>query len=323
MKLKERVIESLCKFREGKYIILSQMIRDIDSELKHNLYAETSFLDDYSPRMSDRVKYVLEDRYEVNRCNQCSVPILDLKKKYCSCKCNNNSKETKDKFRNAYNNLSEEEKTKRNEKRTKTVNERYGGYTLESEILSPKVRKTMKKKYGVEYAFQSRQLKQKAVDTWIEKYGVDNPFKSEEVKDLIREVLKERYGVENSCYIDQEGRVKKATQTKIERGLVRPEEFLTEYQKYSKEVRRLTEKTYRKYKHVINPNSVKRVKSGREGYQLDHKYSIIEGFLNDVEPSVISSRYNLQMLKWEDNIVKSGHCHISLKELKRLIENEV
>jgi hypothetical protein len=65
------------------------------------------------------------------------------------------------------------------------------------------------------------------------------------------------------------------------------------------------------------------VTNGNTGYQLDHKYSIIEGFLNDVDAHIISSLHNLEMLEWTKNRDKGRRCSIKLNELKKLISDEI
>jgi hypothetical protein len=208
----------------------------------------------------------------------------------------------------------------RNKKRTETVNNKYGGYTLQSSELKNKMKSTMILRYGVEHSFHNQVIKQKALNTWIKKYGVDNPFKSEEIKEKIKEVLKEKYGVDNSANINTKIRIDNVMKTKIERGWVIPNEFLSDYQIYRKKVKKLTESTYKKYKNIINPNNLERVTNGKNGFQLDHKYSIVEGFLNNVESEIISHQCNLQMLEWYDNRVKSKKCHIDLEQLKNEIK---
>jgi hypothetical protein len=60
-------------------------------------------------------------------------------------------------------------------------------------------------------------------------------------------------------------------------------------------------------------------KQGRNGitggFQLDHIYSISDGFDNHVSPFVISHINNLRILAWEDNAVKSYSSHMTLEQL--------
>jgi len=321
MCLKNKIETTLCILKNGEYKILSQKLRVIDTSFINEIANYTRFLDEYNPKLVDRVRYILKSKDRINTCIHCSKPIIDLNKMFCSAKCNNNSEQTKNKFRENYQNLSETEKIVRNNKRTKTVNQKYGGYTLQSPELKKKMKSTMIQKYGVEHSFHSDTIKQKALNTWIKKYGVDNPFKSSNIKEKIKQVLKDRYGVDNSVNVNPEIRVNKGIKTKIERGWIIPEEFLSDYQIYRKKVKRLTETTYKRYKNIINPNNLERVTNGKNGFQLDHKYSIIEGFLNNVEPEIISHHLNLQMIEWSSNRAKSKRCDIDLEHLKNEIKS--
>jgi hypothetical protein len=90
------------------------------------------------------------------------------------------------------------------------------------------------------------------------------------------------------------------------------DEVMSRFYMYRQEVRYLTEKTYKEYKAIINPNNHARSKNG---WQLDHKYSIVKGFDNKIEPEIMASVTNLQILSALDNNKKSVRCDISIKEL--------
>lgn len=91
-------------------------------------------------------------------------------------------------------------------------------------------------------------------------------------------------------------------------------EEIYNYEEYKKQVQSLSNITYRKYKKIINPNNYKRG-HGENDYQLDHKFSIIEGFKQNVPVEVMSSLVNLELLKAFDNASKQGNCSITLEEL--------
>lgn len=316
MNLKTKLESTVCFIRNGEYKVLSQKLKKIDTDVLKKIFENTTFLDDLNPKLVDRVKYILQNRTTTLQCNHCSKSMLKLNGTFCSTKCNNNSEQTKSKFRDAYMSLTESEKLIRNEKRKDTFNAKYGGYTFEVPQLRQKVKTTMVEKYGVEHSFHNAAIKQKAVNTWLSAYGTDNPRKASEIKEKIKSVLQNRYGVSNASLVDSDSRVAKIQKTKIERGWIIPDELLSDYQLYRKAVRRLTEKTYKEYKDTINPARLERVTNGKNGYQLDHKYSVLEGFLNDVDPKLISHRYNLQMLPWNENRQKSKKCSITLEQLK-------
>ena len=94
-------------------------------------------------------------------------------------------------------------------------------------------------------------------------------------------------------------------------------EDLEKYYEYKKVVNSLTNKTYRKYKLIINPNNYKRGHKPNE-YQLDHKFSILQGFKENISPEIISSYINLEMLTVYENATKQDKCSITKEQLMEL-----
>lgn len=82
-----------------------------------------------------------------------------------------------------------------------------------------------------------------------------------------------------------------------------PDHLLPAWEAYRRTVRKLSEQTYRKYKLEINPLNLKR-SLGTDGFHLDHKHSIIEGFEKGIAPEVLADKSNLQMLPGIENISK-------------------
>jgi len=325
MNLCKEIQETLCFYKNGKYNVSSRKLVNIDKNLLENIIQTTHFLNGNNPKIIDRIRYILQGKTCINTCLNCQTPIIDINKTFCSAKCNNNSEQTKNKFREKYNNLSTDQKIERKNKTANTFNIKYGGYTLQSPELRKKVKTTLIKKYGVDHPVKNDSIKRKIINTWLTKYGVDNPFKAQIIKEKIKDILIEKYGVENPGQIYDEHKNEKRKKTKIERGLIIPDEFLSDYKIYFKKVKKITETTYKKYKNIINPYNYERVVNGKKGFQLDHIYSIFEGFLNKVEPEIMGHIENLQMIKWEDNRFKSKKCSIDLIELKnriKLYENE-
>jgi len=56
-------------------------------------------------------------------------------------------------------------------------------------------------------------------------------------------------------------------------------------------------------------------KRGRTNYHLDHKYSITEGFKNNVPPKVIGHIANLEFLPHKVNESKGTKCSVTLEKL--------
>lgn len=89
-------------------------------------------------------------------------------------------------------------------------------------------------------------------------------------------------------------------------------EDLLKYMNYAKKVRSLTKATYKKYKDIINPNNYK---IGKDLYHIDHKYSIFEGFKNNIPPEILSAKENLEPILGSKNCSKQSKCSITKNEL--------
>jgi len=87
---------------------------------------------------------------------------------------------------------------------------------------------------------------------------------------------------------------------------------LKEFTNYRQDVTQITRNIFYKYYYQINPKNLKRSKYK---YHLDHIYSVMDGFKNNVPTKVISNPYNLQMLWWSDNISKSDRSDQTKQEL--------
>jgi hypothetical protein len=87
---------------------------------------------------------------------------------------------------------------------------------------------------------------------------------------------------------------------------------INEFRYYKNIVCNLTRKTYRKYNNIINPLNLPR---GKYKYHLDHRFSIYDGFINKVQPEIISSVYNLQIISEYENLNKGKKSCITLNEL--------
>jgi hypothetical protein len=80
---------------------------------------------------------------------------------------------------------------------------------------------------------------------------------------------------------------------------------------YESIVDRITRESWVYHNDKINPENLPR---GRE-YELDHKYSKHQGFLNNVPPEVIGHYSNLQMIPRHANRKKYNKCSITINEL--------
>jgi len=93
---------------------------------------------------------------------------------------------------------------------------------------------------------------------------------------------------------------------------VRPEDK-DDFEHYLQKVRKVTRN---QPLHLLE-NIEKRGKS-KESYHLDHKYSIFQGFKDNIPVHIIGNIKNLEMINSRVNMSKNIKCSISLEELKEL-----
>jgi hypothetical protein len=71
---------------------------------------------------------------------------------------------------------------------------------------------------------------------------------------------------------------------------------------------------------VIDPNNLRGLTDG-EIYHLDHIYSIMQGFVNEICPTIIGHACNLQILIGDENLKKSANSWITLEKLNENIQD--
>ena len=90
------------------------------------------------------------------------------------------------------------------------------------------------------------------------------------------------------------------------------------YQKYKSDVIKITNKQPIEKLKFFD----KRGLCGVEGaYQLDHKFSISEGFKQGIEPEIIGNIVNLEFIPWEENLNKGVKCSITENELRTIYKD--
>lgn len=209
-------------FITSKNKINTNYIRNIDKYPKYKNYLLTRYDDEKCLRnVIWRIYFKQEHR---NICPICgNITLFDknnfnktgtLYRTYCCSSCAAKSKERNDKYKHTcllkygvenplniknvrqlsiINAQSEESVYKRN----KTYVERYNGRGLGSDIISNKIRTTIKDKYGVDYPIQNTYIKDKIKETNNVKYGSDWIVTSSEFKEKSKNTCIEKYGVDN------------------------------------------------------------------------------------------------------------------------------
>ena len=153
--------------------------------------------------------------------------------------------------------------------------------------------------------------------TCLQKYGVENPQKSKEVRNKREETMIKKYGVANSM---QHPEFKeKCKQTSIKNGFQVPTEKKADYLLYKQIVSMYTKMNkkalfeswdgydYYDKEYIVENYSLSN--EDRNYPTIDHKISILEGFLQGIPPEDIASIKNLCITKKWINSSKYTRSH--------------
>lgn len=88
-----------------------------------------------------------------------------------------------------------------------------------------------------------------------------------------------------------------------------PSDKLEHYHKYRAEAWQITR---------LNAKHVPNIQNRSREYHLDHKFSVYEGYVNNIPPEIIGSVCNLEIIPAYDNLSKGSSCSITVDELMRL-----
>jgi len=133
----------------------------------------------------------------------------------------------------------------------------------------------------------------------------------DEIADRYEKIEKatlEKYGVKSTLLLPEVR--EKQYQTKVANGLITPKELKSDRQKYYEEVSRHTKLSWIKHFDRINPNRLDRSK-----WDLDHIFSVQEGFRQNIDPIIISHYTNLRMIDPRENSRKGMRCDKTLEHL--------
>ena len=89
----------------------------------------------------------------------------------------------------------------------------------------------------------------------------------------------------------------------------------SKYLIYKHKVHHKTNNNYTNYKWIINPKNLNR---GDNTFQIDHIYSIRDGFKNNIPIYIMASPVNLCMLSYTNNTKKGCRSDFKLNELLKL-----
>lgn len=112
--------------------------------------------------------------------------------------------------------------------------------------------------------------------------------------------------------------IDKQQETKIARGIVSNPADKTDYENYRRAVWRESNRNYKLHKEIINPLNLPRSLK----YHLDHRYSIQQGWENNVPAEIIGCVKNLQILEGKKNRQKTNKCTVEIYDIFPSISTE-
>lgn len=115
------------------------------------------------------------------------------------------------------------------------------------------------------------------------------------------------------------GKISQIRRSQEDRGYWIPLDSISEFEIYKRQVRSVTEKNV----HLIENYDVALRglnDTGNDNFQVDHKLSIYEGFMNNIDPKIIGHFCNLQFISWRKNSQKWHRSSITLEELMAEIQ---
>jgi hypothetical protein len=185
-----------------------------------------------------------------------------------------------------------------------------------SDHVSEKRKSTNNIKYGTDTPCQNLTIKSKLISSINSKsdYEKSKSNKKREITCL------RKYGVHNVNLDDSI--LEKSKNTRIETGRQIPDEELTDFRKYRKKVSSFTNKNKKTLLKIWDGFDFYDGDYIRENFSLhkydksyptiDHKYSVLNGFLNGVDPEVIANIENLCLTKRSNNSKKSSNNFLYL-----------
>lgn len=166
------------------------------------------------------------------------------------------------------------------------------------------------KKMWVEASDDWKQDRSNILSNATTLYAINNPLEVKERAQKARITRLNKSDAENEIIYQ------KHIKTKIKNGSAIPKHLKSDFKVYTSIVWRYTERNYKKYYHEINPTNIIR---SYKGFHLDHKLSIFEAFSHHILPSIVGSKFNLELITSEQNHKKQRHSSTTIKELLSLI----
>lgn len=106
-----------------------------------------------------------------------------------------------------------------------------------------------------------------------------------------------------------------------QRGKWIPHSEMNLFKLYKRQVARLTEENVNKIKGYDHTKRG-RCLTDSDNHQVDHIYSVTDGFINGILPQIIAHHVNLRFIPWRQNLRKWNTSDMTLDELMELIAKQ-
>jgi hypothetical protein len=163
----------------------------------------------------------------------------------------------------------------------------------------------------------------KYMNTNLLTYGVDNYAKTKECRIKTEKTCLERYG--ESVPARNSEVMSKIQNSRVKNGLQNPIGEISEFNRYKKIVRRLTQKNKKKllenwdgfdfYDNKYIKENFNLSPNNSEYPTIDHKISIYRGFVDNIDPTIISNLDNLCITKRTINSSKQAKDYGTFRDI--------
>jgi len=278
----------------------AQLSSEIRNKIENTLeerYGDKNFTNREKARETTNERY--GDEFYNNR-PKCSESLLN--------RSEDEKEDWRSKLRMKWDKKSRDELENINIQRKSTLKEKYGDESYPARAAQ----EVVKQKYGVENISQIPGYTEKVKITWDNKTEEEMSVKLEKTK----KTMMEKHGVEHIMHSEEmkQNIIQKARQTKIETGKWLSDDQIPEFKLYMRNVYYFTRISI-KEKFSLDELSETGLCGVEGASQVDHMFSIKEGFLNNVSPKLIGHKNNLRLISWEDNDTKKSKSSITLQEL--------
>lgn len=203
--------------------------------------------------------------------------------------------------------------------------EKFGtAYPWQTKEIAEKRDATNIEKYGSKCSLLNEDQQAKRKATMLDRYGVEEPTMNDAIRQKAAASLKQAHAndpdiavriiqTKNAAYGDGWADITKKTKsTQIANGRWIDPAKRTEWAAYKFDVKKATLLSYKEHKEQLNPTDLP---FGVCQYQIDHIFSVRQGFEDGISPSVIGHWCNLRVIWHTENKSKHTKCGHTIEEL--------